>query len=428
MSRWWWAQLEKRQGEPSPRRVLVADDDAAIAATLDTILRRRLGCDVTLAATGDEALMALERRPADVILADMMMPGVHGLELISTVRKRHPYTDIVVLTGFSEDFPYVEVVMAGAKDIIAKPCSNAELEAKLLRVFQERDLQADRARTEAKYRSIFDLNTEGMAIIDGGTLTVVDANEAMYLMTRRPKDGLVGIPASELFEQGERDRFKRGVELCARSNQGVLGDLSLVKTDNTTILVDVTMTFVSLLEENLICLAFKDVTDKSALEQTLADAAQHDELTGLFNRRAFQTRLETALARSRGAETPLALVLIDVDNFKQCNDSHGHQVGDHVLRSVGRCIQASIRSRTDDGFRYGGDEFAVILSGGDASVALHIAERLRKQFEHIENYGTSLSVGIAEYQKDMHSTALLRHADEALYRAKALGKNYSCVA
>ena len=102
--------------------------------------------------------------------------------------------------------------------------------------------------------------------------------------------------------------------------------------------------------------------------------------------------------------------------------------GDKVLRTIGQIIRNDIRHGHDAGFRYGGDEFAVILAGADATVALRIGERIRTDLEQAENFGTSLSIGIAEYKPGMNSADLTRCADEALYRAKSQGRNNVCVA
>jgi diguanylate cyclase (GGDEF)-like protein len=178
----------------------------------------------------------------------------------------------------------------------------------------------------------------------------------------------------------------------------------------------------------VICLSFKDTTEKRQLEEHLVEAAQMDPLTGLLNKRGFTMEVENTLLRARNECSPLCMMFLDVDSFKMCNDTYGHPVGDKVLHTIGQIIQQNIRRGYDLGFRYGGDEFAAILVGAESDVALKIGERIRKDLENAENFGVSLSIGIAEYSEGMDSALLTRRADEALYRAKSLGKNTVCVA
>ena len=129
----------------------------------------------------------------------------------------------------------------------------------------------------------------------------------------------------------------------------------------TDMSLDVNVTFVSFGGEALVMMVFRDVTEVRQLEQRLKQIAETDELTGLANKRSFRARLEWTIARSRGEGFPLTLVFVDVDDFKKCNDTFGHEVGDRALRAVGKAIRSSIRTGGDEGFRYGGDEFAVLL-------------------------------------------------------------------
>jgi diguanylate cyclase (GGDEF)-like protein len=114
---------------------------------------------------------------------------------------------------------------------------------------------------------------------------------------------------------------------------------------------------------------------------------------------------------------------MDLDNFKQCNDTYGHQTGDEVLRTLGGIIRRSVRAHTDEGFRFGGDEFAVILFGATAEVGGNIAERMRAEFVAGSTYGTTISIGVVQYARPKSASEFIGQADEALYAAKANGKN-----
>ncbi|EZI24527.1 MULTISPECIES: GGDEF domain-containing protein [Pseudomonas] len=160
-------------------------------------------------------------------------------------------------------------------------------------------------------------------------------------------------------------------------------------------------------------------------------AAQTDELTGLMNRRAFYENAQLLYTQCRQNQQPLCALMLDMDHFKQINDTYGHQAGDQVLRQIGGVISSSFRQADVYG-RLGGEEFAVLLPNTSLDTARNIAEQLVKAISHMVAEpvkGVTASLGVASSQtldQDLHS--LMNTADKALYRAKALGRNQVAVA
>jgi diguanylate cyclase (GGDEF)-like protein len=156
-----------------------------------------------------------------------------------------------------------------------------------------------------------------------------------------------------------------------------------------------------------------------------------DVLTGLSNRRRLMTRLDEEVARARRYKTPLSVVMIDIDHFKQVNDTYGHAMGDEVLRNIGTMLKANVRN-TDLAARYGGEELTLVLPHTDLAAAVQVAENLRQKFANIEhildgatlNKTASMGVAARDGETDMPDAEnLLKLADEALYRAKQNGRN-----
>lgn len=154
-----------------------------------------------------------------------------------------------------------------------------------------------------------------------------------------------------------------------------------------------------------------------------------DGLTGLYNRRYFESRLASELDHARRLENPLSLIMLDLDNFKAFNDRHGHLEGDQMLKSLAAVLRLSLREG-DCACRYGGEEFAVILPASDLDGARLVAERVRSGMERglfRESAGepseVTLSLGVARLNPDEEALGLVARADLALYRAKAAGKN-----
>jgi diguanylate cyclase (GGDEF)-like protein len=165
----------------------------------------------------------------------------------------------------------------------------------------------------------------------------------------------------------------------------------------------------------------------------LASQAAHDGLTGLFNRRSFDIKLEEEFRRARRQSAMLGLVMIDVDNFKAYNDRYGHPAGDACLRSVSAAIEGEIKRPADGVARYGGEEFAVLLPNTDEAGAFEVAERIRLAvkrlgLEHTDSRDkcVTISAGVASLAAGAPAStsgALVQLADRALYAAKQGGRD-----
>ena len=183
----------------------------------------------------------------------------------------------------------------------------------------------------------------------------------------------------------------------------------------------------------------QDVTERKLAEASLAESEQRyremsitDNLTGLYNSRHFYTQLECEMTRAERYRLPLSLLLLDVDNFKNYNDSYGHLEGDKVLMTLAEIIRLFLRS-TDSGYRFGGEEFTILLPLTEMSEAMVVADRLRRAFSETPFFPApdvhaqvTISIGVGQYRLDEDNADFIRRTDQGMYLAKSLGKN--CVA
>jgi diguanylate cyclase len=159
--------------------------------------------------------------------------------------------------------------------------------------------------------------------------------------------------------------------------------------------------------------------------------ATRDVLTGLYNRRMFESVLIRTAMQSAEEKSNLSVLLIDIDHFKRFNDTYGHAVGDNVLRLVGRTLLAHVKGR-DTAARYGGEEFVILLPGASQSGAISLAEGIRQSLcarpvinrTSNQNLGlVTCSIGVAQFRHDEPAEGMVRRADQALYEAKRSGRN-----
>jgi diguanylate cyclase (GGDEF)-like protein len=182
----------------------------------------------------------------------------------------------------------------------------------------------------------------------------------------------------------------------------------------------------------------RDLTVEKQRQDELESLAALDGLTGLLNRRSFDERLTQEVRRAFRAGHPLALLMVDVDDFKPYNDAHGHQIGDECLRKVALAIGGALSRAGDVAARYGGDEFSVILPGADRIGALQVAEHIRERIDDLRianpfstmSQRLTLSIGgcVAAHGFDGSAERLVALADAELYRAKRSGRNRTSIA
>lgn len=277
----------------SDELLLIIDDDPNLRKMLEKLLGA-LGIVSHSTPNGNDAVEMVKKNDYTIILTDMKMPGVSGIDLIERIRSEYD-ASIIAMTGLTEKISYIEVINAGASDFIKKPFDIEELEAKIRRIINERELRKE------------------------------------------------------------------------------LNRLSIT-----------------------------------------------DSLTELYNQRHFYFRLNGEVRRAQRQGSSLTIMLLDLNDFKIYNDNYGHLAGDDVLREAGEIIHSSIREGVDSGYRYGGDEFAIILIDADLDIAREIGHRIEEVFR--KKGKVTVSIGYSKHEKDMSVKKLVDIADKNLYEAKKENK------
>ncbi len=268
---------------------------------------------------------------------------------------------------------------------------------------------------------IFTVDTEGF---------ILKFNKGAEMQFGYTQEDIVGKPLTILFvNESDKQKVLDGVLLTGKT---VNEEIPLKTKPGGIILVNMSMSEMKNDKNQIIGLVVtaKDITERKRLEmellkknELLGRLAVTDNLTGLYNSRYFYEQIKRELARlKRNPGRKLTLVMIDVDHFKQLNDSEGHQMGDYTLKSLADVIKVCIRRDVDTAYRYGGDEFILILPDTDKKQARIVTDRIQKQYGSFKFGTTSLSIGIAEANPDEENGPLLRRADDAMYASKREGR------
>ncbi|MCU4180334.1 PleD family two-component system response regulator [Bosea sp. BH3] len=452
-------------------RILVVDDIAANVKLLEAKLAAEY-FDVVTAQNGPEAIAICERGDADIVLLDVMMPGMNGFDVCRRL-KSTPATahiPVVMVTALDQPRDRLQGLDAGADDFLTKPLDDVALFARVRSLARLKTVTDElRSRAVASTRLGIADPLAAAAAEDGlnGRLLLVEdrptvierlqsalsafhqvdvEGDAQHALLRagegsfdsviisldlEGQDGLRlcsqlrslqatrNVPVLLMGETEDRARILRGLEIGAH-------DFLMRPVDRNELLARV-----------------RTQVRRKRFTERLRDSVQSsmemavmDQLTGLHNRRFMDNRLAAMFDESALRARSLSVLMLDVDHFKAVNDSWGHDAGDEVLREFADRVRACTRG-IDLVARVGGEEIVVLLPDTGRDAAYHVAERIREKVESqpfaIQNrtrdIKVTVSVGVAHRRAgDLSSADMMKRADDALYRAKAGGRNRVIVA
>ncbi|MDX1756081.1 MAG: EAL domain-containing protein [Marinobacter sp.] len=289
--------------------------------------------------------------------------------------------------------------------------------------------------TEQKFRTIFEQSVMGILQLDHRG-TVLDANDACCHILGYDKSQFRAIRFQNLVHPEDWEPPANVQEsLVAGGMASHTREQRLVKSNGDIMWARLTVSVIHDASDRnpYFIVMLEDISESHRLSRELSHQATHDPLTDLLNRRAFEHRLASTLGRARNDETAHALCFVDLDGFKQVNDTSGHGAGDQLLRLVSQTIRGCIREG-DILARLGGDEFGIILENCDLQTAAAIAEKLRTTAEQLtfvwgdRRHHIGCSIGIVRVDKHAPDiSALLKAADIACYTAKDQGRNRVCL-
>lgn len=278
-------------------------------------------------------------------------------------------------------------------------------------------------RVDSEFKQIVEMSTEPLFIHKDGTLIYVNRSGAKLMGMSSP-DQLVNKKISAFVEADAYEELERDVQ----SNLLTKRQVAVQKSDGSRLDVETTSSTIRFNGQPARKVSVRDITIEKQEKETLETFAFQDELTGLLNRRGFVEKVTTQIELSKGTNQRFGVMFIDLDGFKEINDSLGHQVGDLVLQRVGDYLQRCVR-KDDIVARLGGDEFVILLPDASRVSCIKLAERIiEPNTKNVDIFGKGAyvtpSIGIAispENGEDIET--LINHADMAMYEAKKAGKN-----
>jgi len=432
------------------QKILVVDDDPVVLKSLKDLLAIR-GFNPDTAIGGQEAICQLDQQNYDLVLLDLHMPYVSGHDVMAHIRANNINTSVIIVSGETSFEAAKDACSQGAYDFLRKPYATDELIITINNALKEKRLQKQNvfmqkqlSESERLHRYIVNTSPDIIYILDDeGNFTFI--NERIESLLGFSKEEIVGKHYSFLVHHDDMEQAKyvfnerrigtraaKNIELRLKckddgnsrhfANRTLPIELSAMgmysdkgeKSSNYTGTYGVA----------------RDVTERKIAEETINFQAYHDLLTKLPNRALLRDRLSLAINQAKREDEHLAVMFLDLDRFKNINDSLGHMIGDELLQQVSMRLKECIRAG-DTLARFGGDEFTLMLpklgeAREDASkLANKINETLKQPF-NIDGHElyVSTSIGIALYPQDgTNIDSLIKHADVAMYHVKGQGKN-----
>ena len=457
--------------EPSRRaRVLVVDDSRFHREFARQVLQGE--ADVECCEDAEQALRVLEREPADLVLSDLNMPGLSGLELLGRVQREHPGTDFVLITAYASVNSAVEALRMGATDYLQKPVRAEDLILVVERTLSRRRLLQENVRLRDE-GAILEACGSLAACLEPGDVYSVALDLILKGLRRERGIALYHralIPSSEGcqfrgFSEDQESALRLLIAGGKRLDWGQIDEVRLLEHGP----IHDALREIGVEVGDLLALPVRGEEAESGVFWVLAEGrpfreeeidralivtghtslalrnAEHyhrakeraliDDVTEIYNARYLLEAMDREIRRAERYGSELSVLFLDLDRFKLVNDHHGHLVGSQALRQLSQVLGQCVR-QVDTLARYGGDEFTILLVGTGEKTGTEIAERIRRivadtPFEAGPDQVAHLtcSVGISTYPTHGRTReALLDSADKAMYRAKSKGRNRVCSA
>ncbi len=435
--------------------ILIAEDDVNANKIIRKLIES-LECNlVGQAWTGKEAIELTRSIKPDVILMDLSMPDIDGIEATRRIFQTDP-TPVVILTAYDTPDMVEKASEAGAGAYLVKMPKTDELERaitvamtrfddlmKLRNLNRElkeeiaRRVLAEKRREEAQnfLNRSMECSPVGILLLDKRSRFSY-LNQTVTSWLGRDRQEFIDKSLAEVdplvMPRETTQVIAEKIKTAVQTGVAIAGkEIEIIKQDDGLMPVVFSVAGVKSESGDILggIIQIVDITERVRVEEALKHMATHDALTGLPNRRLFNDRIELEMAHARRNQQKIGLMYFDLDYFKKVNDTFGHRIGDHLLQLVGKRLAALLRE-SDTVARMGGDEFTLISPEmASKEDAIPIAERvmsaLREPFEFDgQRVRVSTSLGIAIYPDDGEDVdTLMKHADIAMYRAKEQGRD-----
>jgi len=404
--------------------ILYIEDDTDIREQLAQFLKRRVAC-LLVASNGQEGLDAYRQHMPAIVITDILMPLMDGLNMAEAIKKQSPNTPIIVTTAFNETGFFLRAIDMGIDKYVIKPIDTDAMLRTLLKSVRQVRAEMQLYLTT----TVFETSSDAIVVTDADN-RIIATNPAFTKITGYPREESLGKNPRFLSSGKQNADFYREMWALLKRTGQWTGEIWNRRKNGAPFPEWLSISVVNNAHSNGRYVAvFSDISERKAAEERIRHLAHYDALTNLPNRMLFYDRLEQALLRTQRSHQRVAVMFVDLDRFKLINDTLGHGIGDKLLQAIGKQLRGCVR-QSDTVSRQGGDEFVILLPeithDQDAIVvAQKVLATLDRPYPIDEHtLHVTGSVGISFYPENgVDAEMLMKNADTAMYRAKEKGRN-----
>lgn len=389
---------------------------------------KRYAKELYVANDGEEGLALFKTFSPDIIISDIKMPRLSGIEMAHAIKRINPKQIILFTTAYSEaeyTLPALELHIDG---YLLKPIDKKSLQTKINLLSEHISLEKELYEHRSLIDHILNYQSNITLVTDFKTIKFASHSFWDILYTKTMGDFChVYQSVLELFVEHAHYIYGNDTDSFLQRYFACKNDMRLVSivTENGPTAFFINVDKVHHIKEELYIITLTDVTSLQASRLDALHHATYDKLTKIYNRHTFEKHFEHELSRVQRYDRPLCIALLDIDHFKRFNDTFGHLIGDEVLTLLSQTITHAIR-RTDLFARWGGEEFVLLMNETELLSAITLVESIRRTVEGLHHPiagSITISIGLTKASKHDTPQMLFERCDEALYRAKSSGRN-----
>ena len=394
---------------------------------------KRVSKSLFIAQDGKEGLELYKKHKPDIIVSDIKMPLMNGLDMVKAIKEIDEDANVVFTTAHSESAYLLEAIELHAEGYLLKPVQKNSL----LKIVNKLSKNVLLERENLEQREIFQ--------------HIIDSKNSITLITDAKNVSFASKSFFNFFHTSNADEFKEKFPILLdifSNSEDIINKENIIDSMNKNIDL---YEFINSIDESSRVVNFKnqdneeksfyiniskiseinylinftDITKLSQEKEATEQKVYVDSLTGISNRDKFEEVFEHEIKQSKRYNRPLSLAILDIDKFKDFNDTYGHLIGDEVLIMICRSIQKHTRE-SDLFARWGGEEFVLLFTNTELKTAINLTENFRKIIENLKHEVTksvTVSFGLTHYKENDSVESMFDRADKALYEAKHSGRN-----
>jgi len=409
--------------------ILYVEDEPEVRFELERFLQR-YSRKVIVATNGEEGLECFKEHSPDIVISDIKMPKMNDIDMAKEIKKLSPEQTIIFTTAHSDNNYFLDAIEMQVDGYILKPVDLALLQKKIADVSKNIELE--------NQKKLYENILNDIAQMQDTMLAVYDERNTPIFYNKKLLTFLGYVSLQDFFKKykylSNKFNKKEGCYSSEENNKHWIEELNALDEHKRIITMqgknmpEASIFLISLSEmtaSNNIIITFSEITSLINEKRQYKHEAYTDKLTQINNRAKFNILFDEALKKSTKYQNDLSIILLDIDNFKEINDSYGHTIGDNILQLFAKLVSDNIRVQ-DSFSRWGGEEFVILLPSTSWEKAKHIAEDLRLLIEHYDfsiHKTLTCSFGVTQNLPKDTSQSLFERADSALYEAKNKGRN-----